>query len=114
MGATVTLPTTTILPKRECIVTVLGEKTYFKVRSNSRNEDTDTLDNNNEEQILSDGEELDNQTLDVLNYRGHHDPDNNNLLEESNTNFDSVFSKIEHLLNGDKKNCGRSRSEGLY
>ena len=64
-----------------------------------RNEDTDTIDNNNEEQILSDGE------LDNIN-------NSNNNNNNSSSNFDSVFSRIEHLLNGDKKNCGRSRSEG--
>ena len=29
-------------------------------------------------------------------------------------NFDSVFLRIEDLLNSDKKNCGRSRSEGSF
>lgn len=74
-----------------------------------KNEDTDTIDNNNEEQILSDSEELlveenNNNSQELLVTTAE--------LENSMRNFDSVFSRIEHLLNGDKKNCGRSRSEG--
>ncbi len=76
-----------------------------------RNEDTDTLDNNNEEQMLSDGEELDNQVQEVLTNTNNNNNNNNNNSDNSN-NFDSVFTRIELLLNGDKKSCGRSRSEG--
>jgi hypothetical protein len=75
-----------------------------------RNEDTDTLDNNNEEQMLSDGEELDNQVEEVLTNTNNNNNNNNN--NSDNSNFDSVFTRIELLLNGDKKSCGRSRSEG--
>jgi hypothetical protein len=78
-----------------------------------RNEDTDTIDNNNEEQNLSDSE-LDNSSNQQQLVTINNNNNNNNSMEQENNNrnFDSVFSRIEHLLNGDKKNCGRSRSEG--